>query len=122
MKIYESPFLLLEFFEEHKLIEMTWLSETKNMTNEQYKEEFLKYLDIILELRPNKIITDATETQFVASIELQEWTNQTIFVPSLEIGLNKAAFVVTKEIIIQVSIEQVMEEEEGAKFTTKYFY
>ena len=52
---------------------------------------------------------------------IQEWTNQSIFIPSLSIGLNKSAFVVSEDLFIQVSIEQTMSETEGDKFTICYF-
>jgi alpha-L-fucosidase len=76
MKIYENTFLKLESFEEHKLIELIWLAETKNMTEKQYKEDFLNILQLISKLRPNKIMSDATDLQFIINVDLQEWTNQ----------------------------------------------
>jgi hypothetical protein len=91
------------------------------MTEEEYKQEFLNYLDIILKVRPKKIIPDTRNMFFPIAPELQEWTNQTIFPPSLEMGLNKAAFVISQEMIAQLSIEQTMEEHEGVKFITRYF-
>ena len=121
MEVYKSKYLHLAFFAEQELIEMTWLPSTDNMTEEEYKQEFLNYLDIILKVRPKKIIADTRNMFFSIVPELQEWTNQTIFPASLEMGLNKAAFVLSQEMIPQMSIEQTMEEHEGVKFTTRYF-
>ncbi len=121
MEVYKSEYLHLAFFAEYALIEMTWLPSTEKMTEQEYKQEFLNYLDIILKLRPKKIIPDTRNMFFAIAPELQEWTNQTIFPPSLEMGLNKAAFVISQEMISQLSIEQTMQEQEGVKFVTRYF-
>lgn len=121
MEVYNSKYLHLAFFAEQELIEMTWLPSTDQMTEEEYKQEFLNYLDIILKVRPKKIIPDTTDMLFPIAPERQDWTNHVIFPPSLEMGLNKVAFVVSKGIISQLSIEQTMEEHEGVKFMTRYF-
>ncbi|TAE75158.1 MAG: hypothetical protein EAZ85_03005 [Bacteroidetes bacterium] len=121
MEVYKSKYLHLAFFAEQELIEMTWLPSTDEMTEEEYKQEFLNYLDIILKVRPKKIIPDTRNMFFPIVPKLQEWTNQVVFPPSLEMGLNKAAFVVSQEMIAQLSIEQTMEEHEGVKFVTRYF-
>ncbi|MCC5944519.1 MAG: STAS/SEC14 domain-containing protein [Bernardetiaceae bacterium] len=121
MEVYNSKYLHLAFFAEQELIEMTWLPSTATMTEEEYKKEFLNYLEVILKVRPKKIIPDTSNMLFPISPDLQVWTNQTIFPPSLEMGLNKAAFVVSQKMIAQLSIEQTMEEHEGVKFITRYF-
>ncbi len=121
MEVYNSNYLHLSFFPEHDLIEWTWKPTTKNMTEEEYKQEFLNYLDIILRLRPKRLLADTKDMFMPISPELQEWTNQTIFPPALEMGLNKVAFVISQELIAQLSIEQTMEESEGSKFITRYF-
>jgi hypothetical protein len=121
MEIYQSKYLHLAYFAEHSLIEMTWLPATERMTDEEYKQEFLHYLGLILELQPKRILPDTREMLFQIEPKMQEWTNENIFVPSLAMGLNKAGFVVSQYIFSQMSIEQTMSESEGAKFDTRYF-
>jgi len=121
MKVHESEFLTLSVFKEEKLIEVTWKMASARMSVRQFKEEFLNYLKIILEFRPQKNISDTREMQFLITPSLQEWTNEHIFPVSLEIGLNKVAMVVSKALISQISIEQTMEEAGGKKFITRYF-
>ncbi len=121
MEVYQSKYLHLAYFAESKLIEMTWLPATVNMSDAEYKKELLNYLEITKELRPLKVIPDTREIQFVIHPELQEWTNQVIFPVGLSINLNQIAFVASQEMISQLSIEQTMEEENGTKFITRYF-
>lgn len=121
MTIYESEFLRLDFFKENQLIEMNWLVGTETMLKEGYKQEFMNYLDLVLDLHPQKIIADTQNMMFPISVELQEWTNKVVFPPVLKMGLNKAAFVISSDIMNHLSIEQTMEEVEGMKFLTRYF-
>ncbi len=121
MEVYKSKYLQVAYHREYQLVEMTWLPATQTMNKEDYKHESLNCLDVTLQFSPSKIINNATDLYFPISPELQEWTNQNIFPLSLEKGLTRAAFVVSKEIISQLSIEQIMEEDIGQKFISKYF-
>ncbi|WP_338767883.1 hypothetical protein WAF17_06650 [Bernardetia sp. ABR2-2B] len=121
MEVYKSKYMLLEYWEEYNLIELTWLPETENKTEEEYKEELLNYLECCIIYKPTGLISDTREYFFTVSIELQEWTNTTVFTRLLELGLSRVAFVRSPELIAQLSIEQTLEENEGSKFTTQYF-
>lgn len=121
MEVYRSKYLFLVYWEEHNLMEMNWLAATENISEEEYKREFLNYLEKMLVYKPNKVIPDTRDFFFTVTIELQEWIGLTIFPPLLEMGLSKVAFVMAKELIAQLSIEQAMEEGDGIKFTTRYF-
>jgi hypothetical protein len=121
MIIYESKFMQLDFIIEHQLVEMNWLEGTSTMGDDDYKQEFLNYLEVIKVHRPQRIIGDSRKLDFGITPDLQEWTNQTVFPVALEMGLNKVALVLNNDLITQLSIEQTMEEVEGVKFITSYF-
>lgn len=121
MQVYESRFLKVNYFEEHSMSEMIWLPETSEMSEEEYKEVFLDFLDIILKYKPTKNLPNIKEMKFGITLTLQEWTNQYIFAPVLEVGLLHSAFVVSEDFITLLSVEQVMEEPEGIKFNNRYF-
>jgi hypothetical protein len=121
MKIYESPYLQLYFEATYQLIEFRWQLAHINMDENDFKQELLNYLAAVEELKPQKLLSDTANFAFTIPINLQEWANQTIFPSLLAAGLETVAFVVSQEIIAQMSIEQTMEEPEGLKFTTRYF-
>lgn len=121
MEVYKSKYLSLEFFTETQVIEWTWFPTSSEMKKTEYQQETLNYVDIVLKYKPKKVLGDIRNMFFPIGPELQEWTNQTIFPPILEIGLKTVAFVASEEIITQLSTQQTMEEEEGSKFTTRYF-
>ena len=121
MEVYRSRYLQLEFFADNEYIEMNWLATTELMLENEYKQELLNYLEIIIKLQPKKLIVDSRKSFFPLHPALQEWMNQTIFPPSLEIGLHQVAIVESSDFVHQLSVEQVMDEDEGSKFITKYF-
>lgn len=121
MRVYESNYLQIDSFEEERLLELTWLSATKDMTDEEYKNEHIELLKFMLEIKSEKILGNIKELGFVVSPEIQTWMNENIFIPAMEAGFNKLAVVMSTEFLPQLSIEQVMEEEAGQKITTHYF-
>jgi hypothetical protein len=121
MEVYKSKYLHVAFFAEQLLLEATWLSETKMMNTDECKQEFLNYLDIIRKRRPSRMIVDSSNLFFTFGLEMQDWINQTIFAPVLDMGMNKVAFVISKDFFAQLSTEQLLGETEGQKYTTKHF-
>ena len=121
MTIYDSVFLRLDFFKEHNFIEATWSAATEHLTEQEYKEELLNYLKLALDFKPKRVLVNTQDFLFTTTPTLQTWTNETISAPNVEMGLKQTAFVVSKEFIAQLAIEQLMEEPSAQKFTTKYF-
>jgi hypothetical protein len=121
MRVHQSDYLQIDSFDNQRLLELTWLSATEDMTAEEYKDEHVKLLKFMLDQKTKKVLGNIKELGFVVSPEVQEWMNINIFVPAMEVGFNQLAVVMSTEFLAQLSIEQVMEEEEGQKIITKYF-
>lgn len=63
-----------------------------------------------------------SDMRFVVSPEMQEWTNENIFISLLDMGLKWVAIVFDNpDFIAQLSLEQVMEEPKGKEFVTRWF-
>lgn len=121
MQLFKNKYTELNFYENEKIIEIISQEATSEMTEEEYKSGFLNYLKVVKKLKPNKVLSNNLKMDFSITLELQEWTNTNVFIPSLELGLNKAAFVESREMIARLSVEQTMEEAEGEKFIVDYF-
>ncbi|WP_338793952.1 hypothetical protein [Bernardetia sp. MNP-M8] len=121
MKLYQSNYLQIDAFDEQKLLELTWLPATANMTSEEYKNEHVELLKFMLDKKVERILGNIKELGFVANPKVQEWMNVNIFVPAMEAGFSKLAVVMSTEFFAQLAIEQVMEEEVGQQIMTKYF-
>ncbi|GAB4395470.1 MAG: hypothetical protein OHK0053_03600 [Microscillaceae bacterium] len=58
---------------------------------------------------------------FAIAPTVQEWIDKTIFPRVLAVGVLHVAIVIPSELIANLSVQQAMEESEGAKFITRYF-
>ncbi|WP_291722312.1 STAS/SEC14 domain-containing protein [Bernardetia sp.] len=121
MQVYNSNFLQIDAFDDQKLLELTWLKATVDMTDEEYRNEHLELLKFMLEQKTQKVVGNVKDLGFVVNPDTQEWMNINVFVPAIEVGFHKLAVVMSSEFLAQLSIEQVMEEKEGQKITTQYF-
>jgi len=91
------------------------------MTDEEFKHEMTQYGILVAKYQPIKELVNMINFNFTIKIELQNWVSSTIFTIYDLVGLKYAAFVNTPELIPQLSLEQAMEEGDGAKLQKRYF-
>jgi hypothetical protein len=93
----------------------------ESVDTELYKDIFLKYKDIILEKRPDKIFADGVNNRNTITPELQTWTNELLSEPYREIGLKKMAVLISSDFYAALSVQQTIEEDTTAKYQTAFF-
>lgn len=120
MQVYQSPYLTLEVVPENRLIKVIWSPETATMTDDIFKAELTKYAEIAEQYHPHFSFVDTSAFAMTIVPETQEWVQENIHPRSLKAGIQKFAYMVSKDFFSQVSIEQTMEDS-GVSFTTKYF-
>lgn len=121
MNISESPYLIIEYIEDGNYQVNTWLSESKNLDNEAFKEEVSEQAKVALEKSPSAFITDATSFLFTMHPEVQEWVNNTIFQDMRQAGVKKLALLLSNDIVTQLSIEQLIDDDPIKGFVTVFF-
>ncbi len=121
MKVYENTYLLISFFEKENLLEMEWLPKTKNMSIEEYKENSMLFLRFCKQFRPKYLISDLRNLFFPISPEVQDWVHENIFSELLAGYLHKLAALMSTEFITQLSIEQMIDENNLAQQFTTFF-
>ena len=119
--LFTNRFFELHFDETIRVFKMIWSSNTEDMTKQDFKEGLLKYVSYYDELKPYGVLHDMRENRFVIASDVQNWTNENINRRAFEVGLKKVAFLVGNDIFTMVSVEQTMEEKEGALLFTSYF-
>lgn len=119
--IYQSKYQKIQFDTETAIIHNTWLSDSFMMTAEDYKSELTKLVQLIEQHSATRQLIDTLQFQFTIDIDLQTWTDEEVNRRSREIGVQKVAFVIAKEIFSQMSIEQTMDGAEGKEMEVQYF-
>jgi hypothetical protein len=121
MEIYKSKYWNIFFEESTKMIVPAWNEKTIELTDELYKFEMEKYTELVEKYRPNKALVNCLKQSFAIGVDLQEWTNNTLFPRILAVGVTRVAILMPADLIAQLSLEQTMGEALGVKFVTDYF-
>lgn len=121
MEVYKSKNWIIEFDKENKTIHPKWFSESRDMTEQEYLNEMYKYVETVEEHKPAKAMIDLTEFYYGITPQIQEVVDKEMFPRILAAGVRRVAIIMSPDFITQLSIEQVMEEDKGKEFDTKYF-
>ncbi len=121
MKLYSSNFVEISLSDNNLIIINEWFKTTENMLDEEYEADMLKFAELALLHKPKYHLIKSVDFLYTITIEMQEWTNNTIFPQLIKAGIKKIAFLVSSEIIAQISIEQTLEESNASAFAFKYF-
>ena len=121
-EIYNSYGMIVSYLEETSFFKQSFTPETKNWTDNSYKEQFEEYAKLIREYKPLYIIVDTQNFMFSVIPEIQVWQSNYINPLISEIGVKKIAMLMNDDFITQISIEQTLEEnEENNSWETKFF-
>lgn len=120
-EVYKSDFMIGYYCPQNRYSELIWLTASNKMTDEEYKQELLNYVDSVIDLDRIGHITDKRECYFSVHPQLQIWVNEYVLAPYLERGLSKFAIVEGDDLITNLASQQIMEEEVGLNFETEYF-
>lgn len=120
MEIYKSEFWVIEYESQIKTIVPRWFAASAELTSELYRKEMLKYTDLVEEYKPINALIDNTKLGYAIPPDDQEWTNEELFPRIIAAGVKRVVILLPQELITQLSLEQVMEEEHGLEFETKY--
>jgi len=121
MKLYHSKFVEISLSDNNLVIINEWFKTTEEMTDEQYKTDMLKFAELAILHKPKYHLIISVNFLYTITIGMQDWTNSTIFPKLISAGITKIAFLVSNEILSQLSIEQTLEENNASTFAIKYF-
>jgi len=121
MRIYESKYLMIDYLADLNINEQTWTDQNVRMTEEECKNEFTAIAQNAAKMKVHGLLASTLNFQFVISPQVQEWTDKNIFPQYLASGIRKIAYIVPTDFFVNVSIEQLMDEEKGKEFQVVFF-
>lgn len=84
---------------------LIWKEETKDFTDDDFKTEASKFIDVVEELDSKKILVDMRKFGYQLSEDLINWRKKNIISIYNEIGVEKFAFISEKPAVKQDSPE-----------------
>ena len=105
-QVYKSNFVEDLLDKSNSLMVSRWFNAV-DLTNEVYRDEMLKHVLVVEEHRPKRMVIDTSDfVNFAIDPEIQEWASTEVFLRLQAAGVRKMAFVLSPDIITQMSIEQ----------------
>lgn len=119
-KVFENKYIKLIFHEETKVIKFIW-QNTLGLMETEFKEICQTQTEYVERYAAKFILIDNTNFGFPIDPELQEWVNEYCLEHWLDMDVKNIAITTTREIIAQLSVEQIWEEPIGQKFNVRFF-
>lgn len=107
--VHQSKYAIAKFDQEKKLYILTYLPETADMRDADWKDLMIKLLEVTEYLKPKFILDDNRERLYAYSPEIQDWTLKLFIDTWQRNGLKKYVQVVPKDFIGVLSAEQIVE-------------
>jgi hypothetical protein len=107
--VHESKFSVARFDDRLKLYTLTYLPETSQMRDEEWKSLMTELYHVTDTLKPVYILDDNRERLYNYPPEIQEWTLKLFLEMWYRNGLKKYVQVLPKDFIGSLSAEQIVE-------------
>lgn len=120
--VYQNHYISIVVEEENHLLIDTWNEQSENLSIEEFKDLLLKFKEMVMENKVANVITDVSLFMFPMTPDLQEWSVDNITIPLLkESNYSQHAFVMPKDFIASLAIEQFTDETNKNAVPTRYF-
>ena len=107
--VYQSSFVEDIYDEAQSIMLSRWFNAVE-LTNAIYRREMTNHTEIVEQYRPQYMLVNTSDwINFAIDPEVQEWASTEIFGRLRLAGVQKMAFVMSPDIITQMSIEQQSE-------------
>ncbi len=124
MTILNNEYVHIDLEADNSLAVATWLSESEDMSLEEYYTTFDQIAELFAQHRVKKWLGDAVNFRKAVTPDMQNWV-ATVFTPKvIGAGLTKMAVVLPTEFIANLSLEQTVDEMQELNeqlFAVRYF-
>jgi len=115
--VYEDEYITITHHEDLDLIE----SAGRIKDEVDLRRSLLKFLEVIEQYNPDKILWDMREAKFIYDPDSERWIDENIHARQVELGIVKKAFVMSSDFNVRVGIEEAMDNEYARQIETAYF-
>ncbi|NLR92442.1 hypothetical protein [Flammeovirga agarivorans] len=108
--IHQTAAHLIQLDEENQIIINSWFDiDTSMLTDEEYKNEVMIWIDLFKKYKPTYCITDLQNFNFQISVATQEWSSNFARKELVKSNITKYALIVSQDFLSQVSVENIIE-------------
>jgi hypothetical protein len=115
--LLDTPFVHVAIQSSARFLYVKWLDASENMSEHDFMAVNHVYVRASENYDVDVVLINAQNFLFTIHPTLQDWVNNEIIGKMIANGLQKVAFVVSQELISQLSIEQTMETTQFSIYT-----
>lgn len=103
----------MEVSEKEGVVMLRWKSQTTYLTDDEFKKEATKFINVAKKMKSKKIIVDMRQFHYILTPEVTNWRHENVIKAYNEIGVEKFAF---------ISQQPTVKQNDPANtFVTQYF-
>ena len=121
MQVYKSDYVTVYFHEHSSILESIWTELSVEMTPSLIKRELAARLDLVQKHKPKALLNNAKKFYYRIPPDSQEWISKNVLQKYVEAGIRKSAYIISTDVIAQISIEQTIQEEVNRDYQIRYF-
>ena len=115
--VYENEYMTITHHEGLDFLEIVIRMEDEGV----FKREMFKFLEVMEQCNPDKILWDMREFKMVVDPDFERWIDENINAREVEFGIVKEAFVMPSDFNIEHGVAEAMNNEYGSQLNTAYF-
>lgn len=119
--LYKNQFVKISLDKAHGIIEMAWLPSATHMSDDDFKQVFTRYAELVEQYHPTFYLTYSEGGTYAIMPHLQEWLAENIIPRTYQAGVAFTAIVVSEDIFAQVAAEQLLDEKNAQVLTSRFF-
>lgn len=108
-----EKYIRFEYDPANRMLISVW-NTTADMSDEDYRAVAMAYRRACEQYCPRLSLVDSRNAAYMIPLETQEWLNQNVYPQCVAAGVRKLAFLVSKDLFTQVSLELMVSDSEAA--------
>ncbi len=121
MIAFENKYSIIYFDEANSLMTVEMLPATEEMTDKEFKEYGLVFLEMMEKYKPEKELYNTINMKFLVVPEIQDWITENINKKVSKI-IKKVATIMPAEYFANVSIDQMLYEFKDDRSVKQMFF
>ncbi len=121
--VYENKFQIINYNETVSVMDFSWKADVvKKLNDKKYIKEIKVGAELIIKLKPQKILVRYNNFDYPLSPDIQKEINDIILPAYVWAGVKKLAFLKPSDFVEQIAVEQVIKEREYTHtFLSRFF-
>ena len=108
--LFQNQFLTITQVSEIQGIQIQWHADSIRMSEGDFRQAIMAEKAAIDAVKPRAILADTLNMRYTITPELQKWHNSIIAPSFRAAGTRKLAILVSQDLFVHVSIEQLIED------------